>query len=143
MREGATALIWAASSGHASVVDVLVKSGARIDVRDLGHRTPMSAAAEGGHKDAISALSLAEDWEWYAARKRERAAQAAVSKVLINVAQVSAVSQVTHSSCLLMWHCLWWCACTCMMCPLQNTNQRDETKALHSPLTLLCYTYTP
>ena len=59
----------------------LIKHGVRIDVRDHGHRTPAAAAAEGGHKDVLAALSQAEDWEWYAARKRERSAEAAVSKV--------------------------------------------------------------
>lgn len=73
--------MWACSSGHIKVLDVLLRHGVRIDTRNHSHKNAMLLATEGGHADIVKRLKQAGDWEWYAATKREAAADALASSV--------------------------------------------------------------
>ena len=46
-----TALHYASESGHLKVVELLLSKGAKIDVKDRYHCTPLMLAAENGHND--------------------------------------------------------------------------------------------
>ena len=53
---GSTALSWAASAGHASVVDYLASRGADVDSYGKGGTTPLMLAASGNMSKAIATL---------------------------------------------------------------------------------------
>jgi len=51
-----TPLQYAASAGHAEVVQLLIKAGAKVDARDSQGRTPLTWAADKGNVDATRKL---------------------------------------------------------------------------------------
>ena len=53
---GRTALHWAVQSKHKDVVELLISSGASIDVKAKDNRTPLHFAAEHGPKDIAELL---------------------------------------------------------------------------------------
>ena len=57
--DGQTALICASRAGDLETVQLLVKAGAFITMRDRFHKTPQLYAAEGGHRDILMYLGQA------------------------------------------------------------------------------------
>ncbi|XP_002931656.2 ankyrin-3 [Xenopus tropicalis] len=53
---GETLLHIAAASGHVAVIEYLINKGAKIDCKDIKHRTPLHRAAENGHGEAVKVL---------------------------------------------------------------------------------------
>lgn len=51
-----TPLLFAARSGHATIVMALLRKGALVDSQDARWRTPLSHAAEQGHKVGVRQL---------------------------------------------------------------------------------------
>lgn len=51
-----TPLLFAARSGHATIVKALLRKGALVDSQDTRGRTPLSHAAEQGHKVVVRQL---------------------------------------------------------------------------------------
>ena len=56
---GKTALLWAAQKGRDECVNVLIESGADVNVRDLTGMTALQAARAGGHDDCTESLTRA------------------------------------------------------------------------------------
>ncbi len=56
---GNTALHWAAAKGHASAVQLLIKSGASLEQRNESGATPLHSAAANGEQAAVRALLAA------------------------------------------------------------------------------------
>ncbi|KAA0176128.1 hypothetical protein FNF27_02517 [Cafeteria roenbergensis] len=54
--DGSTALLEAASNGHADVANVLLGSGASLAARDSNGNTALSLAAYGGHTSTVNLL---------------------------------------------------------------------------------------
>jgi len=65
---GSTALHWAAEEGHLGMVELLVRLGADLTLRNVLDETPAAAAAKGGHADVVAALARLEEEEGRAAR---------------------------------------------------------------------------
>ncbi len=63
--DGYGPLLYAASNGHASCIDVLTRHGAAVNANARCGRTPLNTAAAGGHTEAIKVLIQAGalvDW---------------------------------------------------------------------------------
>jgi ankyrin repeat protein len=73
--------MWACANGHEKVVDVLLKHGVRLDVRNNAHKNAMELAVDGGHKEVVKKLKKAAEYEWYHANKREAAADSLAASV--------------------------------------------------------------
>ena len=56
---GTTALIWAASNGHAKVVSALIAAGADVNVKNNNGTTALMWAAYNGHAKVVSLLKKA------------------------------------------------------------------------------------
>ena len=54
--DGDTALIWAASCGHAAAVEVLMRVGADLHARNADGRTALDWAARNGHGPVVVIL---------------------------------------------------------------------------------------
>jgi ankyrin repeat protein len=53
---GRTLLSWAAGNGHQGIVELLLKKGASIRLKDIYSQTPLSRAAGEGHGNIIKLL---------------------------------------------------------------------------------------
>jgi ankyrin repeat protein len=53
---GRTALMWASSRGHYSVVELLLAKGANVNAQDGYYGTALQAASRNGHKEIVQIL---------------------------------------------------------------------------------------
>ena len=53
---GYTALMYASANGHAEIVDLLLESGADVEVRDYGNQTALMYASVHGHDSIVKSL---------------------------------------------------------------------------------------
>ena len=51
-----TALLWAADMGHLEVLDLLLKNGSNVNIKDENGLTPLLWAADRGHVECVKAL---------------------------------------------------------------------------------------
>jgi hypothetical protein len=74
--DGYGPLLYAASNGHASCIDVLTRHGAAVNANARCGRTPLNTAAAGGHTEAIKVKLVLEcgGFEQYARSHRTRLA---------------------------------------------------------------------
>jgi len=89
--DGWTALMWAASSGHAEIVRVLIDQGAAIDIEDNDGRTALVWTADRGHIETVrllidkgAAIDIQDNMSWTALMLAARYGHAEIARLLID-----------------------------------------------------------